>query len=368
MTAGKTFRKSRVWVLGVAVIPILAFLTWDLIHYGRFIDAFSGATPKALQYSPPGGLELLVDGRVQQPWRVTTRSMRLLAPVRVRTREVSPEGRLQGAYAHTGVPVMHILAGVDPRPLDLDPDDRPLDMLVVFTARDGRRAFFAYGELVLADDALPVTLAWKREPVLPERGAETYKGNILAGELSGLRLVCPREADTSRYLDDVVRMTLTVPSLPRRKLPPVRKHYKCRSDSITCIDGEKSLGQVSLSGVRGRVWPAWFRIGHGMGIRNPRLAAVSGIPLGPLLLRWFPGCDADDFFLVSGCDGYRVLLSGREVFADPRGDRFLLVEKVDGIPPRDGIMLGVFGDFYIDRCVRGVSHVLRLSREALTSS
>jgi len=158
-----------------------------------------------------------------------------------------------------------------------------------------------------------------------------------------------------------------VPPFPREKLPPVRKHLVCRSDTLTWIDGDHS-GIAELSGVPHREWPAWFRIGHGMGIRNPRPARVTGIPLGPLLARWFPGCGGDDFFLVCGCDGYRVLLSGREVFADPRGDRFLLVDSVDGEPPRDGIMLGVFGDFYIDRCVRGVSHVVRLPRAAVETS
>ena len=359
-------RRPLLWIAAVAGTAVAAFLTWDLITYGRFIDAFSGATPRALHHAAPDGLEIQVDGRVERPWRVTSRTLRLLAPLRVRTREVTPDGRVMGAYAHTGVPVMHILAGVDPSPLAQDPDDRPLDMLVVFTARSGKRSFFTYGELVMADDALPATLAWKREPVLPERGADTYRGNLLTGELNGLRLVCPRETDTARYLDDVVRMTLMVPDFPRDRLPPVRKHHACRSRGITCIDGDKITPGGFPDSPR-RTWPYWFRIGHGMGIRSQDTVAAAGFVLSALLLHWFPECGPGDFFLVSGCDGYRVLLSGREVFADPRGDRFMLVDQIAGTPPADGIMLGVFGDFYIDRCVRGVSHVVRLTAAALAS-
>ena len=352
-------RKTWIWMAGVVALALLAFLAWDLATYGRYIDAFSGATPSALYYPPPDGLEFLVDGRVERTWKVKSRSLRLLAPVRVRTREVTPGGLVMGSYAYTGVPVMHVLAGVDPRPLDIDPDDRPLDMLVVFTSRAGKRSCFTYGELVLADDALPVTLAWKREPVLPENDAETYRGNLITGELSGLRLICPREVDTARYLDDVVRVTLQVPLIPREKLPPVRKQFACCSNQIICIEKEESRVADMGDALR-RTWPAWFRIGHGMGIRASRPGQAEGLLLAPLLKRWFPQCGADDFFLISGCDGYRVLFSGREIFADPRGDRFLLVEKVDGSSLENGLMLGVFGDFYIDRCVRGVSHIVRL--------
>lgn len=352
-------RRSWIWMGAVAGSAALIFLAWDLFTYGRFIDAFSGATPSALYYPPPDGLKLLVEGRLERPWKVTSRSLRLLAPVRVRTREVTPDGRIMGSYAYTGVPVMYILAGVDPRPLSIDPDDRPLDMLVMFASRDGKRSVFTYGELVLADDALPVTLAWKREPVLPERNADNYKGNRITHELSGMRLVCPRETDTARYLDDVVRIRLEVPVFAREILPPVRKHSVCRSDEITCIDGEGSWPAM-LNHFPRKTWPDWFRIGHGMGIHSQQTAVAEGTALAPLLQNWFPQSSSDDFFLVSGCDGYRVLLSGRELFADPRGDRFLLVDKVDGTPPENGFMLGVFGDFYIDRCVRGLSHIVRL--------
>mgnify|MGYP000228345866 CR=1 FL=1 len=359
MNLPRMTRRSWIWTGAMVGVAALVFLAWDLFTYGRFIDAFSGATPSALHYPPPDGLEILVDGQVQRTWKVTSRSLRLLAPVRVRTREVTPDGRIMGSYAYTGVPVMHILAGVDPRPLSIDPDDRPLDMLVVFASRDGKCSVFTYGELVLADDALPVTLAWKREPVLPERNADTYKGNRITSELSGMRLVCPRETDTARYLDDVVRITLEVPAVPRDRLPPVRKHSVCRSEEIICIEGKDSWIAVPDDFPR-KTWPAWFRIGHGMGIRSARTARADGVALNQILKKWFPQCGADDFFLVSGCDGYRVLLSAREVFADPRGERFLLVDKVDGAPLENGLMLGVFGDFYIDRCVRGVSHVVRL--------
>ena len=137
-------RSRSPWIWGVAAVGIafVAFITWDLFTYGKYIDAFSGATPRALRHDPPRGISLEVGGRVETPWRVTTRSLRLLAPVRIRTREVSPGGEIMGAYIHTGVPVIHILGGVDPKPPPDEPDDRPLDLRVLFSNREGESMLF----------------------------------------------------------------------------------------------------------------------------------------------------------------------------------------------------------------------------------
>lgn len=357
-------RTPWIWAVGAVGFAVLAFITWDLFTYGKYIDAFSGATPRALRHDPPRGISLEVGGRVEKPWRVTTRSLRLLAPVRIRTREVSPAGEILGAYIHTGVPVIHVLAGVDPKPPADEPDDRPLDLMVLFSNRDGESRLFTYGELVLVDDALPVTLAWKREPLVPERGAENYKRNRLGDELSGLRLICPGEMDTARYLDDVVRMTLVEAEFSRQRLPPVRKHFACRSHKVLCLVPGHSR-EALMHGFPRLERSGWFRIGHGLGIRADRLADVSGISMRLFLKRYFTDCRAGDFFLVCGCDGYRVMLSGREIFANPRGERFLLMDTVDGAPLENGIMLGAFGDFFIDRCVRGVSHIMKLDGDEM---
>lgn len=353
--------KKKLIVIMVLTVILLAavFIVRDIISYSDYIDAFSGATPLALQRKVPDGLSLTVDGKVEQTYHFTSRSFRLLAKTRLRTPEVSPAGEIMGAYIYTGIPVHYIMAGVVPQKTEADVFDRPMDMVVVFFSSTGETARFSYGELTCADDGLPVTLAYHREPLPPGKNPETYTRNKYKENIAGLRLVCPREADTSRYLDNVVRMTLSVPPTPDRLLPPLKKKGKCTSPFINCIEEGKekraSYEAVPIIGVAD-----WFRIGHGRGIKGDHLAAASGYHLPSFLKHNFPGCGPGDFFLFVACDGYRGMFSGREIFCTDVGNSFILLETIDGKPPKGGKTIAATADFFVDRCVWGLTHIVRL--------
>ena len=353
--------KKRIVLMVLIVMAIAAaFILWDIVSQKDNIDAFSAATPSALEEKVPDGLSLAIDGNVKQTYHFSSRSFRLLAKTRIRTPEVTPEGEIMGTYIYTGIPVLYILEGIVPKKTELNAFDRPMDMAVVFTSAQGQTAHFSYGELTTANDSLPITLAYFRKPLLPSKEPEKYTRNKYKENIKGLRLICPREPDTSRYLDNVVRLTLTMLPTPDHLLPPLRKKKKCTSLSITCVeegktwpDSYENIPVIEISN--------WFRIGHGRGIKGDHLSTASGYHLPSFLKQNFPGCSPDDFFIFVACDGYRSTFSGREIFCTDTGNSFLLLTSIDGEPPKGGKTIGTTADFFIDRCAWGLTHIVRIA-------
>ena len=352
-------RKVIIFLVLIAAAAAAVFLLWDVFIHRDYIDAFSGATPPALERKVPDGLSLTVDGKVDQTYHFKSRAFRLLAKARIRTLEADPDGELTGTYIYTGVPVLYIMEGVRPEKKKTDAFDRPMDMIVVITSADGKTARFSYGELTCVDDGLPVTLAYHREQLLPSKDPEKYTRNKYKGDIKGLRLICPREPDTSRYLDDVIRITLTVPVTPDQLLPPLQQGKDCSSPSLTCIDNNETQ-PASFENVPLVEISNWIRTGHGRGLKGNRPYHASGFHLPSFLKVNFPNCEPDDFFVFVACDGYRSIFSGREIFNTAAGNTVLLLNSINGEPPKGGNTIGPVSDYFVDRCVWGLSHVVRI--------
>ncbi|MGE5340349.1 MAG: hypothetical protein ACM3SY_02600 [Candidatus Omnitrophota bacterium] len=323
-------------------------------------DPLSGATSLVLEKAVPEGLAFTVDGEVKQTYRFTSQTFRLMAKTRIRTFEITPGGEMMGAYIYTGVPVLHFMEGVVAQKTKKDSFFRPLDMIVVFTSASGQTARFSYGELWMTRDDFPVTLAYVREPLNPSKEPEKYTKNKYKEGLTGLRLVCPRERDTSRYLDNVVRMTFILPATPDELLPKVNHHADCKNlPDIQCI--EKGVAKPAVyQGIPDITFSHWFRTGHGRGIRSDQLDTASGYHLASFLKKNFPGCGPEDFFLFVGGDGYRCLFSGREIFGTDAGEAFMLIRTISGKPTESGLTIGAVTDFFLDRSVRFLTHIVRL--------
>lgn len=356
--------KKKLIFATVLLVLAIWFILWDLISHRQDIDAFSGATPRALVQYISNGLSLTVDGKVKQVYYFSPHALGLLAKTRLRIPEVSPRGEILGAYIYYGIPVIHIMEGVAPKKDETDAFDRPLDMAVIFTSASGQTSIFSYGELTMTDDRFPVTLAFHREPLMPTKNPGSYTRNKYMENIKGLRLVCPREPDTSRYLDNVVRMTLISVATPDHLLPRLHKGKKCVSTSIICID-DGNVKPAFYEDVEILKQSGWLRIGHGRGIKGDGLSTVSGYSLASFLKENFPGCEGDDFFLVVGCDGYRALFSGHELFFTAAGKTFMLVNTIDGKEPSGGKTVAAVADFFVDRDVWGVSHIVRIKNPKL---
>jgi hypothetical protein len=196
----------------------------------------------------------------------------------------------------------------------------------VVKSKNGRQVIFSYNELIMSREADPVILAYYREEILPHKDPEKYAYNKFKNNISGLRLIVPREPDTSRYLDDVQSIELAQIKLPENLLPKVQKGLQCQSASVNIIDGQ-DLKQAVYEGVK-----------------KQNVANIA----------------SDDYFLFAGCDGYRALFSGREIFSTDSGNAFLILDKLDGKKPIGNIMLATIDDFFVDRDVWGLSHIARI--------
>jgi hypothetical protein len=233
-------------------------------------------------------------------------------------------------------------------------------MKVAFHSGDDKKVFFSYGELTMADDNNPVILAYHREPLKPSKDPDKYTKNKLKGDLKGFRLICPGDKDNSRYLDNVRDFSLHVPKYSQEKLPKVKKGFKCSSSVITLIDKENKETKATFKNVPVKKISNWLRIGHGRGLKGDKPATASGFHLRAFLKKNFKNCSVDDFFLFVGCDGYRALLSGKEIFNTDKGDSFIIMDTLNGKKLKEGLTLGTISDFFIDRSVKAVSHIMRL--------
>lgn len=328
---------------------------------GNTVDAVSSASTSAYWREPSDDVFIRIDGMVQQPAAYNGGSLRMLARSRIRMHEITPKKEILGTYIYTGIPVLYLLEATAPKKPVNAAFNRPLDMIVVFTSASGKRVSFSYGELTMTDDTLPIMLAFHREGHKPSKDPEKYTKNKLPGKLEGLRLVCPAEPDNRRFLDNVVRITLTLPKYPDQLLPKAEIKKECISNTITCVANNKSW-QASFEGVSKAETSHWVRFGHGRGLKGDKPWKASGYNLVEFLKRNFKGTDDSGWFLFVGCDGYRALFSARELFATRAGNNAMLIDKMNNKSTKAGITLGPVGDFYVDRGVWGLSHILWLRR------
>ena len=353
-------------------ILILAAILAGFFYYRQtrkdYYDylTMSGATPLAVARRVPSHIRLEIDGLTKRPYRFSGDALNALAPTRIRTREISPDGEFLGAYIHVGIPAFHLLEGIAPgKPAHVG-FDQPTDILVTFHSATGRKAYFSFNELIMTRDGEPPTLAFSRTPVMPtnETVRRQYTANRFMADLVGLRLICPKEPDTTRYLDDVVRISYDAISVDEKPLPPRKKKFACRSDGITCSDGPHRF-PARLETVARAAAPRWIRIGHGHGFDD--IVRAEGFDLRDFLNTNFPKAGPDDFFLFVACDGYRALFSGREIFATPDGVAMMIADRINGQPPTQGYLLAPTADYFSDRAMWGLAHVVWIRQAEIES-
>ncbi len=350
----------------LAALVVAVFVVYRTAHHDYYnAITITGATPLAVMQKVPPEFSLVVDGMVKKTYTLSSSALRAFATTRIRTKEVSVQGEFEGTYIYVGVPVFNILEGVAPAFREDSLMDTPTDFLITFSSDSGKKVCFSYGELLMTDDEAPVTLAFYRQELLPSKDPEKYTVNIRKRGLHGFRLIAPRERDTARYLDHVERITLSVPTVHSDLLPERRKNFDCAATDITALLGDKVF-MTGFDGVEKVRVDEWIRVGHGKGYKGT--ASVEGYSLRSFLKLNFPGCGFDNYFLFVSCDGYRCLFSGREIFGTCDGEDMILIKSMDGKEPAGGNMLACIGDYFIDRSIWGVTHVVVLTPEELQTS
>jgi len=320
-------------------------------------DAVSSATCPAVKGQIPASWSLKVTGKAKHEYRLTSGYLSTLSTVRVRTIEISPGGKVMGAYYYQGIPLYFILDGIAPEKDGSDRFDRPLDMVVTLISSSGETACFSYGELTMCNDNNPVTLAWERKPLLPSKEPEKYKKNLYKRPLTGFRLICPGDLNDSRYLNDVAEMRLSLIPTSDHLFPKPGKGKDCRSDRLYVIrKGEKYEG--SLENVPEKTIPFRFRVGHGRGIKSKKYEPVSGYSLKIWLKNHFGPGKPGDFYVFSGCDGYRSIFSWTEIYLTENGEKMILMKG------EKGLTLGPTADFFVDRNIWALYCVEKVSRSS----
>ncbi len=342
-----------VYIMALAAAVFIVYRTAHHDYYNAV--TVTGATPLATVRTVPRGFGLEVTGRVKQTYRFSSSSLRAFATTRIRTRELSSRGDFLGAYIYVGIPVFNILEGVAPSFPEDSSRNFPTDFLVTFVSDSGQKAVFSYGEILMADDDSPVTLAFHREELLPTKDPESYALNVRKGPLAGLRLIAPRDADTARYLDNVASVVLSVPEVDEKRLPPRRRGYECTPETITVMDGVQAY-PASFQGVSRSPRTTWVRVGHGQGFKG--ISTVEGYELRSFIEKNVQGFSSNDLFLFVSCDGYRCLFSGREIFTTSSGNAMVLIDTVDGSFRTGDTMLACTNDYFIDRSIWGISHLI----------
>jgi len=351
-------RKNRMWIaLAFTVgLAVLGFFAYRGLHHNYYeAVTVTGATPLALFSPVPGEFRIEVSGEVKKLYTFESAALRAFATTRVRTKEVSPEGKFAGIFIYLGIPVYNLLEGIAPAYASED-SDNPLDFLVTFESKDGRQVHFPWGELMMPGDALPVTLAYSRLPLVPAK--ERDQPDFLPpGEmLKGFRLIAPGERDTTRYLDDVVRIQFNRVRMAGDSLPERRKGEKCESSGVVCVDGSR-VQEASWAGLEETTLQQWVRVGHGRGFLGQE--TISGYLFSEFLKANFESVSPDDYVMLIACDGYRVLYAAREILTTRSGQSMILLNRMNGRRPPGGQMLACTMDYYADRGLWGLSHIVR---------
>jgi hypothetical protein len=352
--------KKNIIIALLIILAVFIYFRQQKKNYYDMVNAVSGATPLAIEKDVPKGVSLVIDGLVKKEYRFDASALNGFASTRIRTREFAPDGKFIGAYAYTGIPVFNILEGIAPEKGKDAVFNQPLDILVKFISASGKSVGFTFNELIMANDSLPVTLAFYREQVKPTADAvkDTYDKNIFKEQLTGLRLIAPDEPDTGRYLDDVVKITYTTFPTPDKLLPARQKGSKCVSTAITCIDGDNTSKAV-FENVPRILKKDWVLIGHGHGYEEK--VDAEGFELRSFLSVNFKEISPDDYFLFVACDGYRGLFSWREIFTVEKGKEIMIADKVKGEMPENGYRLAPTADFFNDRSMWGVAYVVKIN-------
>ncbi|MBN2419257.1 MAG: hypothetical protein JXL81_07720 [Deltaproteobacteria bacterium] len=352
--------KKNILIVLLIALSVFIYFRQDNKNYYDMINAVSGATPLAIDRDTPEGVSLNIDGLVKQEYQFNASALNGFASTRIRTKEFSPDGEYLGAYAYAGIPVFNILEGIAPEKRPDAVFNQPLDILIKFISASGESVGFTFNEIIMADDSLPVTLAYYREPVKPTADSvkDTYDKNIMTEPLKGLRLIAPAEPDITRYLDNVVKITYATLPAPDDLLPARTKGPRCASSKVTCID-ERNTYQATFENVPRIKIDDWVLIGHGHGYEEN--VKAEGFALRPFLKENFKGITPDDYFLFVACDGYRCLFSYREIFAVEKGKDMMIVDIINDELPETGFRLAPTADFFTDRSMWGLAYVVRLT-------
>lgn len=349
------------------------------------LGAVCAALVASAEEAPKG---IALTGAVKKPGAVDLAALAGV-PRHVVPAKVQGAASYRGTFEVVGVALKDVLEKAEVAKTVPDGFDRPLDLAVVVTGRDGKRALFSWGELFVTGDDGAALLVDGVRPLVPHHheaiddqrfapgsflGVEARRkldvsgcaachdgGRLLKVDAPrGICLVPTKDAGGRRFVEDVVSIEVRPAGFPA---PPKRKDLPdpwVEAPPLVLPDGKSiPLTAEALQGVP-RVEGEEDAIGLGRGFRGH--SRFAGASLAALLKSKLPtGTDPGLLYVVvTGSDGYRSLYSGGEILLSRLPENVVLVDTEDGKPllRKSGRLKSLpRGDFFADRDVRTVSEI-----------
>lgn len=351
--------------------------------------AAAAALPLRAQESAPAAPKgIVLSGSVKKAGVVDAARLAAL-PRRAVLAKVPGVARYRGTFATEGVALKELLEGAEVAKATNDNFDRPLDLAVVVTGRNGTKALFSWGELFLGGDDGAALLADRMRPLVPHHHAAIEDARFAPGAWFGVEarekldvsscagchdggklgkidvprgvcLVPTRDATGRRFVEDVVSIEVRQAGFPA---PPRKRDLPdpwVEAPALVLPDGSSTPLDVAVLKGIARAGGADDGIGLGRGFHGHR--AFEGASLAALLRSKLPvGTDPGLLFVVvTASDGYRSLYSGGEVLLSRWPENVLLVDTEGGKPLlRKSGRLESYAraDFFVDRSVRNLAEV-----------
>ncbi len=356
----------------------------SVVALGLVLAALVGL-PSLAEDAPKG---IALSGSVKKPQAVVAATLAAL-PRHAALVKVPGPAHYRGTFETEGVALKDLLEKAEVAKTTNDNFDRPLDLAVVVTGRDGKKALFSWGELFMTGDEGGALLVDRLRPVIPHHhdaidDARFAPGSFLGSEARekldvsgcagchdggklgridvprGVCLVPRRDATGRRFVEDVVSIEVRQAGFPA---PPRKKDLAdpwVEAPQLVLPDGKTTaLGTKALKGVS-RVEGEDDVIGLGRGFHGH--SRYSGASFAALLRSSLPaGTDPGLLFVVvTASDGYRSLYSGGEILLSRLPENVVLIDTEDGkaLLRKSGRLKSFArGDFFVDRSVKNVAEV-----------
>mgnify|MGYP001098264564 FL=1 len=335
---------------------------------------------------PPFAVSLT--GAVRTPLTVTTGSFSGLLTRTHVVRVSGPAGNYRGTFEVEGVTLRELIEKAEVAKRTDVNFDRPLDLAVVVTGRDGRRAVFSWGEIFIGGGNGPLVVDQLRpfiphhhEPIRDPRFAPGMRlglearakldvsgcaschdgGKVVKIDVPrGLCLVPTGDTTGRRFVEDVVSIEVRQAGFPAPERKKDLEDPWVEAPPLVLPDGTSiPLSAKALKRLP-RVEGEGDAVGLGRGFRGR--SRWEGVSLAALLKRSLPaGTDPGLLFVVvTASDGYRSLYSGGEILLSRLPENVVLVDTEDGKPllRKSGRLKSLArGDLFVDRSVRSLAEI-----------
>jgi hypothetical protein len=332
---------------------------------------------------------IALTGSVKKAQFVDAASLASLPRQRLHVKLSGPGGAYRATVEADGVALKELLERAEVAKSMDDNFDRPLDLAVVVTGRDGTKALFSWGEIFLSGDSGAAVLVDRLRPFIPHHHEPVTEQAIASGawlspearaslDLSGcagcheaekvpridiprgICLVPTRDATGRRFVEDVVSIEVRQAGFPAPSRKKDLADPWVEAPRLFLPNGKSTPLSAKATKLLPRVGGEADAIGLGRGFRGRNRYA--GASLAALLRKALPtGTDPGLLFIVvTASDGYRSLYSGGEILLSRLPENVVLVDTEDGKPlfRKAGRLKSVArGDFFVDRAVRSVSEI-----------